>query len=307
MADTPVLPNSPDPPNTNTPDSVSPRKAGVSLSGSSSIERTNPRWVPLIGSPPTQEFVPETPSELGSLIPSPIDYTVHEIDGSYYPFPFNANELQPIGSRIPSPPFPVDDKRSVSFAEQPFVIPSPSTPISNQISYPVYHTVSILDDYFFNLAAPKFLPMRFVSDRLEYVQVEDLRKPATDPPIYRLQIICNLIPQWPIVFQPNADRLPQDHKLSPITVGDILVKLYHCMHLPIQKSEWDVVPEEYQSFITEAYARRCRLSGKAEAEERRKGVKRIDFCRTWVWLNELISVPTSGIPVMLLKLSEGSS
>lgn len=146
------------------------------------------------------------------------------------------------------------------------------------------------------------------SGTLQYVQIEDLKKPVTDRPIYQLRIVCTEVPLWPINFQPNLERVPPSGKLEPITLGEVLAKIYYCMRLPIQKEDWYRLGPDFQTSVLKAYQRRCRLSGAAAEEEKLKGVKRIDFCGTKVWFRELIRMSAvDGIEVMNLDLWEGSS
>jgi hypothetical protein len=149
--------------------------------------------------------------------------------------------------------------------------------------------------------------MRFTEHgTLEYVLPEELSKPATNPPIFQLRVICPSIPHWPIKFQPNVERLPPSGKLSPITLGDILARIYYCMNLPIREADWNRLPEGYKPAVVNAFHKRCKLSGAAVKEETSKGVKRIDFCGELVWLKNLISTQTwHGLPIAELVLFEG--
>jgi len=63
-----------------------------------------------------------------------------------------------------------------------------------------------------------------------------------------------------------------------VTVADVLKTLYTALRLAVTPAEYDALPSREAKFrVVAAYENRCRKSGNAYDEEKRKGVKRIDF------------------------------
>ncbi|KAF9449793.1 hypothetical protein P691DRAFT_811862 [Macrolepiota fuliginosa MF-IS2] len=159
----------------------------------------------------------------------------------------------------------------------------------------------------FDLSAPKFAPLRYVAPgQSEFLSPEDLQQPATWPSITQLRIVCDEIPQWPIDIQIDPTYYggggpPPGFQAPPITIGDILVKIYEHLAQRISHMDWAGLAPEQETAIGRAYTLRCKALGSAEAVERSHGVKRIDFCLGKVWFRGLTRT-AEGMNVLKLHL-----
>ncbi|KAJ6461433.1 hypothetical protein C8R45DRAFT_842158, partial [Mycena sanguinolenta] len=143
-------------------------------------------------------------------------------------------------------------------------------------------------EFVFDLSVTNFSPCRVVApEHLVAFTIADLQQSAFHPPVTKLRITCDRIPQWPIDLP--TDRIsPVPLKMSepPITLGDVLVAIHRKMHHPITHADWNRLSPSEQDLIARAFTRRCRREGTRsgtpystgdELPERQKGVKLVDF------------------------------
>lgn len=198
----------------------------------------------------------------------------------------------------PSPdylPFQAPYPRRHSFSNPSYQPPHPSqyTPWSAPQSItspqlyinPWINGSSPRNDFYFDLSTTTFTPLRLYGNgQPTILPPEEMREPATHPPLTRLRIICDLIPTWPIhlelpptpysPYNSNQFAYQQPSPSSPpITLMDVLVAVHQAMHSRITHIDWAKVSKKEQREITRAYTVRC---GGSE-HERAQGVKRVDF------------------------------
>jgi hypothetical protein len=76
----------------------------------------------------------------------------------------------------------------------------------------------------------------------------ELAHPATYPPVARLTITCNLLPDnW---------RMEATNP-SYVSLLDVLQAIYTSLHIPLQTSEWEVLSPKQKDRVQEAFRRRC--------------------------------------------------
>lgn len=143
-------------------------------------------------------------------------------------------------------------------------------------------------------------------ERLEYLPAEELCVQVTEQPTTQLYIQCGPNFGWSIEFRLiDTDRLV-GRAPPPITVGDVLVKLYQFMSEPIEEADWASIPGDFRSEVDQAQERRCNTMGSGGKEERGKGPKKIDYFTTHVWFGGLsIHGRTKG-GVLILRLAMSS-
>lgn len=137
-------------------------------------------------------------------------------------------------------------------------------------------------DFLFDLSSVIFLPLRFYGPGHSVpLPHEELEQPATYPPLTRMRIVCDLIPNWPIDlewkygggggYSPNPYQAPP----PPIKLRDVLVTIQRSLHVPVGQAEyaWAQLGLEDEMAVSRAYGKRCR----GIEEELRQGVKRVDF------------------------------
>ncbi|KXN82295.1 hypothetical protein AN958_02727 [Leucoagaricus sp. SymC.cos] len=157
----------------------------------------------------------------------------------------------------------------------------------------------------FDLSAPRYQALKYVGPgQTEHPSTEELNQPATWPPSNTLRIECDVIPQWPIAFQLDPNYFggalpPPGSSIPPITLGDVLSRIYDHFHQRITHADWALLAPEDESRIARAYTARCKALGTAEVIERSYGVKRIDYCLGKVWFRGLTR---SGEGMDVLKL-----
>ncbi|KAJ3562081.1 hypothetical protein NP233_g9796 [Leucocoprinus birnbaumii] len=219
-----------------------------------------------------------------------------------------APDFTPAYDLDPLPIFP--PQQSYGPTRDPPNIPTGTYSLSNGI-----RTILLYDSpnlIVFDLSSAKFGPMRFMhsqdekeSSTLEYLPVEELGVPAVHPPTTALDITCGPDQSWCIEL-----RLVDTHRLVgrmplPITVGDVLVRIFQFMLQPMQEKDWEKIPEERREQIHEAYETRCRTIGLRGEAEREIGPKRIDYYCGDVWFAGLDRPPGSVVAgqVQKVKLS----
>jgi len=103
-----------------------------------------------------------------------------------------------------------------------------------------------------------------------------LSEAATASHIASLNLISNHLP-WTLIVVPIHSS---PHPDPFVTVSDVLKTLYSVLRLAVTPAEYDALPSREAKFkVVAAYERRCSKSGSGRAyeEEKRKGVKRVDF------------------------------
>ncbi|KAJ6491810.1 hypothetical protein C8R47DRAFT_976144 [Mycena vitilis] len=141
-------------------------------------------------------------------------------------------------------------------------------------------------EFIFDLSATQFLPRRAVGpDQYVEVGMADLQEAAFHPPVTKLRITCDMIPNWPIdLVYPVGTGLGM--QAPPITLGDVLVAVHRKMHEPITHRDWARLSVSEEARVSRAFTRRCKDNAYHGAHyrqddemepERRKGVKVVDF------------------------------
>lgn len=131
----------------------------------------------------------------------------------------------------------------------------------------------------------------------QYGGPEVLNQPATWPPITRLQIICDRIPQWPINVGYNA---PNFGSLPPITVGDILSAVWHNLHEQVSHEEWAKLNVAQETEVTRAFTKRCKFAANQDMMVRVQGVKKVDYLLETVWFKGLARIGESYEQMLLV-------
>ncbi|KAJ7647727.1 hypothetical protein FB45DRAFT_207238 [Roridomyces roridus] len=136
-------------------------------------------------------------------------------------------------------------------------------------------------EFCFDLSMSSFHPQRLVGpDHAVPLTLADLQSPAFHPPVTKLRIVCDQIPNWPVdlVYGVNGFGGP------PITLGDILVAIHQKLHQRISHSDFARLSVHEVGEVTRAFMNRCRLESTrrgiafhSDSEERQQGVKVVDF------------------------------
>jgi len=207
-----------------------------------------------------------------------------------------------------APPQDYHRQHARSFGNSPFHQPvgldgywPPASPYSPYTAPPIMPQITIhpwlnaeipRSDIFFNLSLPQFAPMRYIGNNQTVLLTnEELAQPATHPPIYQLNMQCDLIPNWPISLQYNANPYRSTNIYStvapPITLGDVLSGIHNSLHLGITQYDWASLSPEQQRAISRAYTKRCSAMGSATLIQN-EGVKRVDYLLDKVWFRGLV-------------------
>lgn len=169
----------------------------------------------------------------------------------------------------------------------------PSQPPQFQI-HPLLNGESPRPDFFFDLSSPVFSPVRRVGPgQSGPLTMDELRQPATYPPITRLRITCDIIPQWPIELEYNpyeSGQLQLPVSAVPITLGDILVAIHRGLHTRISHIDWARLSLSEETAIARAYTKRCRSIPSLSQLEASQGVRRVDYLLDKVRFRGLLRV-----------------
>ncbi|KAI0365754.1 hypothetical protein BV20DRAFT_709420 [Pilatotrama ljubarskyi] len=120
-----------------------------------------------------------------------------------------------------------------------------------------------------------------------------VKEPATTPKVASITIISEQLP-WAITVHPKSDA----HWAAPyVTVGDVLYTLYRTLRLGVTTAEQLLCDSAHYQRVHDAYVARCeRIAHPGDrAEEKSKGVKRVDFLLQARMFKGLSLVP-EGIP-----------
>lgn len=143
----------------------------------------------------------------------------------------------------------------------------------------------------FDLSLATFAPIRYLGPgQSALLSADELNQPATHPPINRLQIICDLIPQWPINLEYNA---PTNGLPPPITVYDVMLAVWQNLQVGISHVDWAKLSMGEETQVARAYTRRCRTAATQEMMLRAQGVKKVDFLLDKVHFKGLLRIGDS--------------
>ncbi|KAH8832910.1 hypothetical protein DL96DRAFT_1704956 [Flagelloscypha sp. PMI_526] len=165
-------------------------------------------------------------------------------------------------------------------------------------------------DFFFNLADPHLLPQKAVSGgKAALLAMEELAQPATHPPVSKMRILVDKLPQWPIdlAYNPQLDErqaggyygVHAPQALPPISIGDVLAQAHRQLHQRISHADWDRLSGHEEKLVTKAFARRCRAMGAAETAERADGVKRVDFLLDRIIFKGLVRTESPDVFILI--------
>ncbi|OCH94000.1 hypothetical protein OBBRIDRAFT_801506 [Obba rivulosa] len=124
-----------------------------------------------------------------------------------------------------------------------------------------------------NLTRPPSSAARFTpgSPRPALLDAALLATPATHPALPALTLICDILP-WSVAVVPVGGA--PWARPSCVTVGDVLHTLYSALRLAVNSTELAHLPPDAQAHVQAAFRQRCAL---ADAGEKAKGIKRVDF------------------------------
>ena len=120
--------------------------------------------------------------------------------------------------------------------------------------------------------------MRFIGPgQTVVISPEELSQPATNPPITRMRITHDAIPQWPIEIKLQYDEVQMAAMPPPITLGDVLYMIHFSMRRQISHQDWAVLSDSRHDAVALAYTRRYRKVSTLAEVEASQGVKRVDY------------------------------
>ncbi|THU95295.1 hypothetical protein K435DRAFT_133195 [Dendrothele bispora CBS 962.96] len=280
---------------------------------------------PLYSSPytdtiPLPDSPPITTTLDGSTPNTPLNRPRRGSWHAEYPFYGQTLYTPPSPYFLPLPEMPDalhTRRRRHSFSLYPGPTISTWDPYSNPpVSPAQFHLHPWLDaqnwtgEFSLNLSDPSFKPMQVYSISAGRktrgpARVDVLSEPATDPPLTRLRIVCDILPQWPIDLRHPLDQgtdatfafdSARTSGRLPITVRDILFKIYESLQTRITHQDWARLNSQAESMVTKAYRKRCKAVGStgvigstaAVEAALAQGVKRVDFLLGKVWFKGCI-------------------
>ncbi|KAJ7503014.1 hypothetical protein B0H11DRAFT_1711451 [Mycena galericulata] len=140
-------------------------------------------------------------------------------------------------------------------------------------------------EFVFDLSITAFSPQRLVGpNQVVPLSMADLQAPAFHPPVTKLRMVCDMIPNWPVDLVYGAGGVGM--QAPPITLGDVLVAIHQKMHQRISHLDWSRLSMSEEALVSRAFTRRCRMESMRheatfrsdmELPERQQGVKVVDF------------------------------
>ncbi|KAI6045284.1 hypothetical protein EDC04DRAFT_2889065 [Pisolithus marmoratus] len=145
--------------------------------------------------------------------------------------------------------------------------------------HPLLNGESTLTDLYFDLSSPTFSPMRaFSSGQFVLISAGELSQAATDPPVTRMRIIHDAVPQWPIDIELRYHDYIEG-ATPPITVGDVLYMIHHSLRRQISHADWAMLSSWKRMAVARAYTRRYSSVPQMAQMEAVRGVRRVDYLR----------------------------
>ncbi|KAL1742618.1 hypothetical protein HDZ31DRAFT_42821 [Schizophyllum fasciatum] len=143
-------------------------------------------------------------------------------------------------------------------------------------------------DFIFDLSLPVFSPRRLIPSGTIPPSGQDMATPATHPPITRLHIVCDAIPQWPIDLEYPGGAA--GGRVPPIQLGDVLIAVHTGLHRRISHADWEALTMAQEREVTRAFYKRIsRASGRAQQEAiKQQGVLHVDFLLGKTWFKGLV-------------------
>ncbi|KAF7362272.1 Heat shock protein 70 [Mycena venus] len=179
----------------------------------------------------------------------------------------------PAGWYPPAPaPYSAPAYSAAQFSTQPFSAPLP--PIREFFPGPLQIHPWLNGDvpsyeFVFDMSASTFSPCRAIGpDQLVPLSLADLQQTAFYPPLTKLRITCDMIPNWPIDL---VCPIGMGMQAPPITLGDILAVIHQKMHQRITHNDWGRLSTSEEGLVSRAYR------SDDELPERQQGVKVVDF------------------------------
>ncbi|KAJ7099544.1 hypothetical protein B0H15DRAFT_820654 [Mycena belliarum] len=181
-----------------------------------------------------------------------------------------------------APPFSAPPQ---TFSASSYVSGYPQFPGSLQI-HPWLNGDAPSQEFVFDMSITAFDPRRFVGPGQQPVplSIADYQAPAFFPPITKLRIICDMIPNRPIDLVFGAGGY--GGAPPPITLGDVLVAIHRKMHQRITHQDWERLSMSEEARVSRAFIQRCRIESMrheggfrsdSDLPERQQGVKVVDF------------------------------
>lgn len=141
-----------------------------------------------------------------------------------------------------------------------------------------------------DLSSHAFSPKRSlgVGTPIRPFTYDELLEPATVPPVRRINVAANFLPDWAAGLHENSaleslSRWKSSCITIPllgmngsyVTVYDVLASIYVIMQGQISHDEWAQI-SILQSAVTMAYIRRCSRYPDLQTVEESKGIRRVD-------------------------------
>ncbi|KAJ7496879.1 hypothetical protein FB451DRAFT_1016962 [Mycena latifolia] len=222
--------------------------------------------------PRISPFIPPSP------LPAFLDQTARQnswANASWYP----PAQQAPLYS---APPF-----AAAPFSASSYVPGYPQFPGPLQI-HPWLNGDAPAQEFVFDMSMSAFDPRRLVGPNPQAIPLSmvDYQAPAFSPPVTKLRIVCDMIPNWPIDLAFGAGGYGAGMQAPPITLGDILVAIHQKMHQRITHLDWERLSMPEEALVSRAFTRRCRMESMrhqgmfhsdTELPERQQGVKVVDF------------------------------
>ncbi|KAJ3772062.1 hypothetical protein FB446DRAFT_644142 [Lentinula raphanica] len=256
-----------------------------------------PAWDQNVYSAPVRQ---RRPSYHGDFVPPTSAFLSDQ-----YPFqsdPYSRERRRSFGGGYQQPPW----------APYPNLVVPPASP-SGFTLHPWLNADVWRGDFAFNLADREFRPLHInAAGQARPCPIEYLGQPATHPPITRLRIVSDLMPEWPIdiAYRPQFVGGPSPVAAAPWTPGfgvdmtgtqtpitfyDVLFNIHQQLHQRIIQSDFDRLSVAQEKAVTKAYYRRCRAAGAYEMMERSQGVKRVDYLMDRKWFRGCILDWNAGV------------
>ncbi|KIK68517.1 hypothetical protein GYMLUDRAFT_722020 [Collybiopsis luxurians FD-317 M1] len=177
---------------------------------------------------------------------------------------------------------------------------APPTSPSGFLLHPWLNADVWRGDFVMDLTSREFRPLLVnTAGQARPCPVEQLSQPATHPPITRLRIVSDLLPEWPIDIAYNPHYvggssltpaawtpgfgIDTTGTQPPILFSDVLIAIHRGLHTRITHADFNRLSLTQERAVTKAYLKRCRHAGSFEAAERAQGVKRVDYLLDRKW------------------------
>jgi len=140
----------------------------------------------------------------------------------------------------------------------------------------------------FDLSQSAYKPLKISSHSASSgtaLTADEETQTATHPGVTKMVIVCDEIPGFEVVLEPQNSRattsgylgVPDTTPTPPITIHDVLFAVHKKLQRQVRHRDWVALSSDMATAVARAYTRRCRSFPSVQAFEESQGVRWVDY------------------------------